>query len=71
MQPSGGERASADDGVAHATATDAGRETDQQETADEEEDEGDEEEEDKLHKEEAGGDVHLWIHNRRRYSIQL
>ena len=45
VQPSRGERASADDGAAHATAPDARRQVDQQEAADEEEDEGDEEEE--------------------------
>ena len=72
VQPSRGEGASADDGVAHATAPDARRQADQQEAADEEEDEGDEEEEGE-HEEgaQAGGDDHLWIPNRRRSSIQL
>ena len=72
VQPSRGEGASADDGVAHATAPDARRQADQQEVADEEEDEGDEEEEGE-HEEgaQAGGDDHLWIPNRRRSSIQL
>ena len=72
VQPRRRERASADNGSAHATAPDARRQTDQQEAPDEEEDEGDKEEEGEHNKEvSAGGDDHLWIPNRRRSSVQL
>ena len=71
MQSSWGERTSAHNGVAHATAPDARRQADQQEAADEEEDEGDEEEEGQHEEVSARGNDHLRIPNRRRSSIQL
>ena len=71
VQRSRGERASADDGAAHATASDAWRQVDQQEAADEEEDEGDEEEAGQREEVSARGNDHLRIPNRRRSSIQL